>query len=74
MAWLITQEILNKRSIRIFRDLNELLDNKHISIKLLIPTDVLDPFKELYQRYSGNIPNPNENTQRAETTSMDEKV
>ena len=32
---------------------------------------MIDQFKEMYQRYLGNNPNPNENIQRVEITSID---
>ena len=65
----------NPKSTRrktIFKAQNELLDNEYNSTKLLIPNDVLDQFEEMYLRFSGNNPTPNENIQRVEITSMDE--
>ena len=65
----------NPKSTRrktIFKAQNELLDNEYNSTKLLIPTDISKPFKEMYHRYPGNNPNPIENIQRVEITSMDE--
>ena len=61
-----------KRRMAIYKDLNEVLDNEYDSTKLLIPTDVLDQFKEMYHRFSVNNPNPNENIQRFETKTMNE--
>ena len=61
-----------KRRMIIYRDLNDVLDNEYDSTKLLIPNDVLDQFKEMYLRFLGNNPNPNENIQRVEITGMDE--
>ena len=61
-----------KRRMKIFKDLNEVLDNEYDYTKLLIPPDVLDQFKEMYHRYSGKIPNPNENIQRVEIKIMNE--
>ena len=60
-----------KRRMRIYRDLNDVLDNEYDSTKLLIPNVVLVEFKDMYLRFSGNNPNPNENIQRAEITGMD---
>ena len=50
-----------KRRMEIYKKLNEVLDNEYDSTKLLIPNDVLDQFKEMYLRFSGNNPNPNKN-------------
>ena len=50
-----------KRRMRIYRDLNDVLDNEYDSTKLLIPNVVLVEFKDMYLRFSGNNPNPNEN-------------
>ena len=47
--------------MRIYRDLNDVLDNEYDSTKLLIPNVVLVEFKDMYLRFSGNNPNPNEN-------------
>ena len=38
----------------------------------MISTDVLDPFRKICHRNSDINPNPNENIQRIEITSMDE--
>ena len=55
----------------IYKDLNDVLDNEYDFTKLLIPTDVLDEFKEMYLKFTGNNPNPKENIQRVEITGMD---
>ena len=60
----------DKRRMRIFKALNELWDNEYNSTKLLITADVLDKIKEMYHICSGKHPNPNENIQRVEITSM----
>ena len=58
--------------MKIFRGLNEVLDNEYDFTKLLIPSDVLDPLKEMYHEYLGNNPNPNENIQRFKIKSMND--
>ena len=45
----------------IYKDLNDVFDNENDFTKLLIPTDVLDEFKEMYLKFTGNNPNPKEN-------------
>ena len=60
-----------KRRMTIFKALNELWDNIYSSTKLLITADVLDQIKEMYHIFSGKHPNPNENIQRVEITSME---
>ena len=37
----------------------------------MTPPDVFDKFKEMRHTFSGNNPNPNENIQRIDITSMD---
>ena len=39
-----------KRRMKIFKDLNEVLDNEYDSTKLLIPDDVLDLFKGFFSQ------------------------
>ena len=55
----------------IYKDLNDVLDNEYYFTKLLIPTDVLNEFKEMYLRFSSSNLNPNENIQRVKITGMD---
>ena len=54
-----TADSTSKRRMRIFRGLNDVLDNEYDSTKLLIPDDVLDLFKGSYLKFTGNNPNPN---------------
>ena len=52
---------------------NKTWDQEFNSTKLLIPADMLDKFKEIYHRVTGKTSNPNENIQRVEITSMEER-
>ena len=66
-----TANLKCKRRMAIHKDLNDVLDNEYDSTKLLIPTDVLNEFKDMYLRFSGSNPNPKKNIQRVEITGMD---
>ena len=46
-----TADSTSKRRMKVFRGLNDVLDNEYDSTKLLLPPDVLDQFKEMYHRY-----------------------
>ena len=61
----------SKGRMRLYTNQNKIWDQEFNSTKLLIPADVLDKFKGMYHRFSGKIPNPNENIQRVEITSME---
>ena len=61
-----------KCRMKITKDLNVVYDNEYDSIKLSIPTDVMDIFKSFYLKFTIIPPHPNQNIQRVEIKTMND--